>query len=136
MIWKPRIDLKEAFKLSQAAEKRHHAKQLAGRTDRLLHEINRHKKKNRKQSIAAAPTSDVDERQDKTNQSRAIRHCKFYSGNHPRGSCLACGQKSHKCHRKNHVLNVVLTKVLPKLRRKVIMNMLNPHLMRSFSLTL
>ena len=81
MLREPKIDLKKAIELGQAAEQtKLHAKQLSNQMDRSLSKITHRKKKSKKQSVAAAAPSDTEEKQHKSDGSRMIKHCKFCAG--------------------------------------------------------
>ena len=112
MLREPKIDLKKAIELGQAAEQtKQHAKHLSNQMDRSLNKITCRNKKSKKQSVAAAAPSDTEEKQHKSDRSRMIKHCKFCAGSHTCGRCAAFGQKCNKCHRKNHFAKCCTKKV-------------------------
>ena len=112
MLRERKIDLKKAIELGQAAEQtKQHAKQLSNQMNRSLNKMTRCSKESKKQSVAAAAPGDTEEKQHKHDRSRMIKHCKFCTGNHPRGHCAAFGQKCNKCHQNNHFAKCCTKKV-------------------------
>ena len=94
MLREPKIDLKKAIELGQAAEQtKQHAKQLTTQVDRSLNKISHSKRKGRKQSIAGAASNETEDKHFKGKQSEMIKHCKFCAGSHARGRCPAYGKK-------------------------------------------
>ena len=66
MLREPKIGLKKAIELGQAAEQtKQHAIQLSNQMYRSLNKIIRRNKKSKKQSVAAAAPSDTEEKQHK-----------------------------------------------------------------------
>ena len=103
MLREPKIDLKKAIELGQAAEQtKQHAKQLTTQVDRSLNKISHSKRKGRKQSIAGAASNETEDKYFKGKQSEMIKHCKFCAGSHARGRCPAYGKKCNRCNRINH----------------------------------
>ena len=103
MLRKPKIDLKKAVELGQAAEQtKLHAKQIANDIEKRVENVNKHEKK--RVNYSRPPASGE-------NSAQIFRNCRFCAGSHRRGNCPAFGQKCNKCHRKNHFAKCCRQKV-------------------------
>lgn len=94
MLREPKIDLKKAVELGQAAEQtKLHAKQIAHDMEKRVENVNKHEKKTGKLFRPLASGE---------NSAQIFRNCKFCAGSRQRRNCPAYGQKCNKCHRRNH----------------------------------